>query len=319
MALKLDITPTNTIDRILSKVRRTLRDVERKQLRKRMVDLPACGLRDASQPFSVHLLICHRDLEMAVASAKSFVWACQQFFKFTFHDDGSLTEQDKELLLKNFPGAKLIDYKTSLQKAADTFGEDSEIYKMRLKGVMMLKLIDIRLFSDQPKAILLDSDIAFFEYPAALLDAVKDLNHPSVFNKDIDTAYMTDKPLLDEMCGKELPERINAGLSVLNTSAIDFLQLEQWLKELKHRNVNIIMHRIEQSLVAMLCTRSEQGIAHLPTSYDVSFFKDVHESVCKHYVGRIRHGFELEGLVYLFKEKHFSASWKKFIATNQSN
>ena len=312
MALLIDQTPSNILERIISKVRRTLRDWRRAKIRKRFVKLPPSPLRTTAQSFSVHMLLCHKDLEMATCAAKSFILASQQAYCFTFHDDGSLTTKDKMLLQYHFPGCQVIDYQTSLQRAKETFGENSEIYKMRLKGVMMLKLIDIRLFSTHDKALLLDSDILFFERPEALLEAIVKDNQANVFNKDIETCYMIEQAILEDICGYTLPARINAGLSVLHTQAIRFDLLEKWLTEIQERKLSIIIHRIEQSLISMLCTSLPFTAAHLPEGYDVSFFKAVDTSVCKHYVGKIRHGFELEGASYLLKEKQFEKKWLAF-------
>jgi hypothetical protein len=39
----------------------------------------------------------------------------------------------------------------------------------------------------------------------------------------------------------------------------------------------------------------------------------VASSVCKHYVGAIRPGFEREGLVYLLDTLRFEARWNQFV------
>ena len=313
MTLVLDVTPTTIIERISSKIRRTWRDIQRRNLRKQFLNLPPSRALEVPQAFSIHMLLCGKDLEMGICAAKSFILASAQPFVFTFHDDGSLTPSDKDLLFFHFPKCIVIDYEDSLQKAKTYFGEQSEIYKMRLKGVMMLKLIDIKLFSDKKKAILIDSDILFFDFPQEIFNAVNDPHFPNCFNRDIDTAYMTDQSVLERICGHALPERINAGLSILNTDSIQFEVLENWLCEIRDQQIPIIMHRIEQSLISMLSTCSVYKTTYLPVSYDVSFFKDVHTSVCKHYVGRIRHGFEMEGLKYLLTERDFIQRWLKNI------
>lgn len=312
MALILDETPTNITERIISKIRRTTRDIRRNYLRKRMLALTPSPRPFNPQAFSLHMLLCRRDLEMGICAAKSFILASGQPFVFTFHDDGSLKESDKSLLALHFPGSRLIGYEESLQKAKEFFGEKSEVYKTRLKGVMMLKLIDIKLFTNQKKALLIDSDILFFTYPKEIFQTLEDSVSPNCFNRDIDTAYMADQKVLERICGESLPERINAGLSILNTDSINFDLLEQWLSEIRDQKISIIMHRIEQSLIAMLSVCSPYKTSCLPEPYDVSFFKDVHASVCKHYVGRIRHGFETEGLKYVLMEMKFEQRWKKF-------
>ena len=299
MKLGIDPKPSNLFQRVLFKLKRIFRDYKRASLRKPYLSLGPVAVPGYDPDFSVHMLLCNRDFEMSICALRSFVFFCGKSFEFIIHEDGTLTRDQKEYILKNFPKSEIIAYDRSLNLAKETFGEGSEIYKMRLKGVMMLKLIDIRLFSKKKKAVVLDSDILFFRKPSEILDAATRFDVPSLFNKDVSPSLMAPKEILESICSKPIPERINAGFSVLYTDAIDFVLIEKWLKDLKDRKVDFIMHRIEQSLITMLCVNHKSGIDYLPETYDVSFEKDVGQSVCKHYVGVIRHGFELEGLSYL--------------------
>jgi hypothetical protein len=75
-------------------------------------------------------------------------------------------------------------------------------------------------------------------------------------------------------------------------------------------------HVAEQTLFAIMASVEMQSTEFLPASYDVSFEKAVQTSVCKHYVGKIRHGFEIEGLAYLLREKKFEKNWLAFIKSH---
>jgi hypothetical protein len=302
MKFKIDAKPSNLFERVVFKLKRVFRDRKRVSLRKPYLTLPPVAVPGQDQDFSVHILLCNRDFEMSVCALRSFVFYCGRSFEFVIHEDGTLTQEQKKYLLKNFPKSEVIDYHRSLNLAKETFGENSEIYKMRQKGVLMLKLLDIKLFSTKKKVIVLDSDILFFKKPDEVLNAAIRFDVPNLFNKDVFPSLMASKEVLEDICAKKIPERINSGLSVVYRDAIDFVLLEKWLKELNDRKVDIILHRIEQSLITMLCVNHKSGIDYLPETYDVSFGKDVGQSVCKHYVGVIRHGFELEGLSYLEDE-----------------
>lgn len=299
MKLGIDPKPNNFFERVSFNVKRIFRDYKRSSLRKPYLALTPVAVPVQDQDYSVHMLLCNRDFEMSICALRSFVFYCGRSFEFVIHEDGTLTRRQKEYLLKNFPRSEIIDYDRSSNLAKETFGENSEIYKIRLKGVMMLKLIDIKLFSKKKKAIVLDSDILFFQKPSAVLDAATRFDVPNLFNKDVTTSLTAPKEVLEDICGKKIPERINAGFSVLYTDAINFILIEKWLKDLNDRKIEFILHRIEQSLITMLCVTHKNGIDYLPETYDVSFDKNVDQSVCKHYVGVIRHGFELEGLTYL--------------------
>ncbi len=73
-----------------------------------------------------------------------------------------------------------------------------------------------------------------------------------------------------------------------------------------------IMHRIEQTLFAMLASDSSGGVKHLSSAYDVDLKKAIINATCKHYVGKIRTKFELEGLTYLTGSCQFMNRWKNF-------
>lgn len=178
---------------------------------------------------------------------------------------------------------------------------------------MMLKLVDIKLFDSNKRTILLDSDILFFKNPAELLSLAKDIAGANAFNKDIDTAYILPSSTLEEVIKAPIPEKLNAGLSVIDVDLINFDQIEKWLSIFEgYGTDDIKWHRIEQSLIAMSAAVNKKPWTYLRSEYDVSFSKDVSKSVCKHYVGAIRFGFEMEGINYLLKEGDFINKWNSF-------
>lgn len=307
-------TPRSLPERIISKCFRILRDIKRRNLRNRFIAISPCPPIGGDPPFYVHMLVCKRDFEMAICAAKSLVLSARKPICFAFHDDGSLSKHETDRLLSHFPGSKVIS-----RIAADTIAEKELaafplIRKYRSLAIMMLKLIDVRLFSfGDAKAICMDSDILFFDYPAHLLDCVGQNGPINYFNKDIDSAYMLEPKMLSELCNAPLTPSINAGLSVVNIASIDFDKIERWLKMIDDRKMKIILHRIEQSLITMLSAQAPYNAAYLERGYDVVFDKPVETSVCKHYVGLIRHGFEIEGLSYLLKKKDFKKNWNSLV------
>ena len=97
-----------------------------------------------------------------------------------------------------------------------------------------------------------------------------------------------------------------------------FDHIEKWLGEFEEHEKVIKWHRIEQTLIVMLAAVYKKPWMHLPPEYDVAFSKDVSKNICKHYVGAIRFGFELEGVKYLLNEKDFVRRWNNFIHVNNN-
>jgi hypothetical protein len=307
MPLVLDTNPADIIDRVLKKIKRTYRDVQRARWRKKIMQTdPAPAVDPSAFSYRIHMLMCKTDLAMGICACKSLILATTSPQPFIFHDDGSLNEADIRVLVSQLPGTKVISYAQSTQRAEKQFGATSRIFSYRQKGVMLLKLLDVKLFAETEKVIIMDSDILFFRNPADLLAKAVDRTAPNAFNKDITSAYMTDLKILERLSGKELLPEINAGLSVVNVNTIDFNKIDTWLEQLQDQP--IILHRIEQSFMAMLSAVSGYHTEYLSSPYDVSYFKEPDTAICKHYVGRIRFGFEIEGIQYLW-ENGFAKNW----------
>ena len=90
--------PKNLPDRIYKKISREIQNLYRRKLRKVMALSAPCPDYESQLDFSVHMLICKRDMLMGICAAKSFNLSSNLFFHYIFHDDGSLIEKDHELL-----------------------------------------------------------------------------------------------------------------------------------------------------------------------------------------------------------------------------
>lgn len=286
----------------------------RLKLQKKIVDTLPSVPADETLPFSVHTLICQRDLRMGICAAKSLNLVCENALPWVFHDDGTLTPSNCSLLRHHFPGSRIITYQESLTYARKQFGtpSDSKIAEYREKKVLMLKLLDIGHWAKDSRILFIDTDVLFFSKPSAFLQSAFDVNSTNCFNKDHETAYIFDPVDIKKICGVEVKEKINSGLFSVNKNIFNFELVEKWLNQLP-LELPFNIHRMEQTLFAMLASASSSGVHHLPEEYNVSYHKPVENAICKHYVGRIRHGFELEGLRYLINELNFINRWNEFV------
>jgi len=270
-------------------------------------------------PFSPHCLTCHDDLLMAICSAKSLNLAVEEALPWIFHDDGSLTATDKQLLLFQFPGCRLVD-----RSEADDFFKAPHLVPLaqaRQKSVLLLKLADLQVFARHDRILYVDSDILFFKRPHALFHILENGNG-NYFTKDISTAYIATLEVLQELTGVRPLERVNSGIFALNRTDIGLDRIADTLPKIdmaKHPNWTLHRHLIEQTLVALLTTSSASGAAHLPPEYDLCFERGLHGAVCRHYVGVIREYFELEGLQTLLLEMEFLSRWQRFANRNRKH
>lgn len=308
--LRPDTLPRTIPERIVSKIRRVVRDAQRRKIREVALALPPSRPVDETAPFSVHILVCRRDLDMAIVAAKSLNLAADRAMPWVFHDDGSVAGAHTRLL-REFPGSRVVLRDETDRRMDEVLKSWPRLREFRQQYVLMLKLLDFPAWTRGDRLFLMDADILFFDRPEVLLRSVEEPGGRNLFNRDIETAYVRSDARLAEIMGRPVLPRVNSGLGAIERADLDFARIDAWVAAIK-ADGPFHPHRIEQTLYAMLTSAGRSGAAHLPPEYDVQFGKDVRHSPCKHYVGWIRYGFELEGLSYLLGERDFAARWRAF-------
>lgn len=310
----VDLSNRALLIRAAHRLYRLFRDAKRRRIAQVVVNSPPAPPVDENLPYTVHTLLCKRDLSMGICAAKALNLAANLALPWVFHDDGSLRTEDFSLLRRHFPGARIVTRTEADQRASEVLRDFPRCNAWRNRHVLMLRLLDVPQWAGGTRIWFVDSDQLFFQRPneiLALLDKPLGMNF---FSRDITDSYVLDSDKIKEITGVDIYKRVNAGLGVVNRADMRIELIEQWLGQLEpFFNERTIYHRLEQTLLAMLASVSSQGIAHLPPSYDVALDKPVEHSVCKHYVGRIRHGFELEGLAYLLDDLDFIRRWQQFV------
>jgi hypothetical protein len=284
--------------RIALRALNEVRNVFRKQLRQETLSRLPVYTATNTHP-DIHMLICKRDFEMAIITAAMLNHLGQTAHSFTFHDDGTLDDQMEKIIYQQFPGTLVVRRNVADLIASQKLSAYPALLEFRKKHIMALKLVDVALWAQQGRVGYLDSDILFFRYPEEFISAFEKNIDVNYFNRDIADAYVTDCCSIKKLVGFLPASRINAGLWVMNKKDIDLNLIESWLKHPVISNYKSD-YRLEQTFTAMLAGISDAGLAHFSSEYDVSFEKKPEKSIAKHYVGRIRYGYELEGIKYLF-------------------
>ncbi len=248
---------------------------------------------------------------MAICSAMVMNLQCKRAFVWIFHDDGSLDDRDEKTILSNLPGSKVVR-----RLEADLFAEKAlrdypEILEYRRQQIMALKIIDVRIWGKGKKFGYVDSDILFFQRPDFYLDALSNKNSKNYFNKDLQSAYVQTPDQIEAFLGIRPFEKGNAGLWVMHREDINLDKIEEWLKNPGFAK-NLYDYTLDQTFINLLANISPHGAEYLPTGYDVDYYKSPEHCVDKHYVGAIRHGYELEGLRFILNERDFANRWMAF-------
>jgi hypothetical protein len=291
------------------------RDTKRKLILNSVAKLSPCPPFTRKYPtYSLHTLLDYKNFQMGVVSYKSLVLAAQQPINFVFHDDGSLTTLQINYLHAHFPGCRVISQAEARQYMNDYLTPFPNCLHVRQNHVLFPKVTDVKAYATAERIGFMDSDVLFFRKPTHFLDALENGCHTNYFNKDIKTSYFLPASVLSEIFSIQVKEQLNSGLWVVNRADIDIPRLERFIQDNRLPDL-VQQYLLDQTLLAVLASSSVHSVDYLPPTYDVSFEKDVTTTVCKHYVGRIRHGFELEGLTYLLKEMDFINRWELFVKT----
>lgn len=270
------------------------------------------------------MLVCHHDALMAVCSAKCLNLAADIPFPWVFHDDGSLTEADCKMFATQFPGCLVVERRASDARCEELAKEFPTLPELRKKHVMLVKLIDLYLFSDKPRILYVDSDVLFVRNPEFLLQQLAETDGPNYFNRDLWTNYVHSIETIAGLTGVTLPERLNAGLSILHRDEIVPARVAEVLARLDFRLRNdwthYYGHMLEQTVVAVLATSGRHGMKYLPAEYDLRIDGTPLDTVVtRHYVGVIRHLYEDEGLRFLIDKRSFHERWNAFVARHGSS
>lgn len=217
-----------------------------------------------------------------------------------FYDDGTLRAEQREkletLVAKvTFHNRAGIDARIEQYLPEEKF----PFIRERLRNYPNLKkLTDPHVGSTGPKLVM-DADVLFFGRPVELLrwiDDPKDI----LCATDVIESYGYSCSLMEKLAGARIPERINVGITGLQSEALDWEKIERWCRELITRERT--NYYLEQALVAMHCaTRpfTQLGLARYitgPSDEQVL----VGAGVMQHYVD-------------LSKKEYFRSAWRKFV------
>ena len=200
------------------------------------------------------------------------------------YDDGSLAEQYRVSLSRLFPAVRFVAQGETI-KRLDALLPVARFPFLRerwLNYPNLRKLIDPHLGGTGWKLVL-DSDLLFFRRPDFLLHWLDTPDRP-LHAVDCETSYGYSRPLMNKLAGAPVADLVNVGLTGLNSSELDWEQLEHWCSPLITQEKT--SYYLEQALIAMLMAGRPCAIA--PVADYVTLPKPPEAHACKavmhHYV-----------------------------------
>ena len=224
-----------------------------------------------------------------------------QKFRFILVDDGSLSGQLIARINKQLPGATVITKATidkNLEKHLPEYNYPV-LRRKRAEYPHIKKLIDIHTTDATGWKLVLDSDMLFFDDPLAISNWIKSPAKP-LHMIDCEESYGYSHQLMEQLCGCKVPALINVGAIGMDSQAINWDNLENWVKILEEKEGR--SYYLEQALSAMLIAGHEclvlekdQYIVN-PSEHMISSA----QGVLHHYVD-------------LSKKGYFNQAWQKIV------
>jgi len=264
---------------------------------------------DDASVCEIHVLTSGSDWLNLIWALKSFYRASGRSYALCIHDDGSLTIEQRRILLEHFPRARLIARQRADEEVLTALAGFPLCKRFRESNHLAPKIFDFRHYLRADRMLLLDSDVLFFSEPTELLRRIEDSNYlKNTANGDVASAYTVDPKVVTQECEVNLIARFNSGLGLIHRESLKLEWMEEFLGL-----PGILAHfwRIEQTLFALCSSRF--GVELLPSEYDVFLDGVVDERPARHYVGAIRHLMYSEGM------KKLSSEWRAASSENEQN
>jgi hypothetical protein len=213
-------------------------------------------------------------------------------------DDGSLDEAMQAALRRVIPQVR-FDPRPAIETRLDRALPASRFPTLRRHRLVyphLRKLTDVHAGLTGWRLVL-DSDMLFFRRPEFLLDWLRDPQRPAHM-LDVAQSYGYPKPVLDELAGAPLAERLNVGVIGLKSETVDWERLESWCRTLLEKHGSHYL--LEQGLTAMLLAGQPCAVAPEADYVAMPPADEVHrpKAVMHHYVAEskalyFRHGWRL--------------------------
>jgi hypothetical protein len=230
-----------------------------RQMEAAAYQLPRPNLDATKETYNIYFLSGRKFWYQTCFCAYSLAQQADINVRPIIYDDGTLEQHYLDAILQVFPNTEILlisEIEAQLEQSLP-ISRFPYLRERRISYPNLRKLTDIHAGSQGWKLVL-DSDMLFFRFPTFLVDWLKSPQQPCCM-VDMETAYGYSSELMCELAHHKIPERINVGICGLNSSAIDWEQLEFWCRTMIEQEGTHYYQ--EQALVAMLLAQQSSAIA----------------------------------------------------------
>ena len=222
-------------------------------------NLPTSHLAPAAGLPELHFLTGSKFWYQTAFCLHSLQIRSQLVFRPVFHDDGTLGSEHAGRLQHLFPHAEIRLRAAQEERLASVLPASRFpfLQERRRNYPNILKFTDAHAGA-RGWRLVLDSDMLCFRPPDFLLAWLAAPDRP-LHMVDVANAYGYPLPLMAELAGAAIPDRINVGLTGLQSDKIDWEKIESWCRRLIEAHGT--SYYLEQALVAMLVAGQPCAVA----------------------------------------------------------
>jgi hypothetical protein len=247
-----------------------------------------------AEQYTMHLMCSHIDLDQLLWALMSWYRVSSESPQVYIHDDGSFTRQDRHLIARLFPQARVIEYEYATEQARTTWLAEyplSLAVRNNRADTKPVQLIDPYFVGDKDYVFLVDTDILWFHPPRELLDYMHGDDEVPLF-----WTGRRQKPFLakdGQVLVKEDFSQCNGGCIYYKKDHFDVSFLEDYIAKMPPTDP-VQRFRNQPPYVYVL---SQYGrVVNLPVEKYVNKAKLTDTTVAKHYTGPRREQFWFEGV-----------------------
>lgn len=275
-------------------------------------------MRDDSV-IEIHILTSHGSIDMCLAAIASFSVNCGAGIFVVIHDDGTLVQDDRDLVNKYFIDVKIIGSRDADKEVLPILSGYKYCRRFRRESVFAKKLFDMYFFAKNNKYMVVDTDVLFFSYPSEIIDWFMSPKEYITYNWDpYDYSQLFLKKISKDLM-TNYKSGLNTGMFCFVKKMFDLSLLEEYLRYFYENNG--IEWVTEQNCFNLLSSRTEC----IELSRDKYFFQNKRNLfyrnreinnfskniVAKHYSRYARSYFVVEGIKYLLSNYENSYLVKK--------
>ncbi|MDB5132575.1 MAG: hypothetical protein JWR02_2324, partial [Mucilaginibacter sp.] len=236
-------------------------------LHKKLDKLSPITLQKENARLTLSILANKKRFYESIASLYSFCFWKRDIY-IHYHEDGTLTIKEIDLLKKIFPGIKIFIRSENNLKVQNYLSSKGLHNCAKLRGYYLfsIKLFDMIIEKRTPYMLHIDSDVLFFSKPNEILDIIETGSFNGCYNLDVGNVYTFDDDTMSQYIPTPILNRFNSGILLHNFDE-SFFNFADLVMDNKPQAVTSWV--IEQTLFAMYATLKGNFLA-LPKYYDLA-------------------------------------------------